>query len=1057
MIHPASKPRIVGLVVVFFGLGLAFSAAPARAESSEKKKAEPAPALRYEQFRRSIELQVEEKREAQIQGILKLLDLGPDPAELPDLKFRLAELYFEKSRFYFFRSQQAAETAIGTDDPGQRERAKQTEQEFLREQRRWIDESLSLYREVQLTHPDYVRMPEILFAMGQVYWNTGRPQESIDTYAELIRNHPDSPLVSEAWLAFGEFYFDQGDVDRALRSYEKAAQDKRSRVYGFALYKQGWCYYNLSRWREALRKFRATVLYSQLASELSGENKIALGREAQKDYVRTYQHVGNAEEAPRVFADLLGVDSCTTDRCKVLLENLANLWMESGYFGEAASLFRRLIRLEPGAEKNPVRQSKVMDLVSRTGSKKQVVAEAKKLVQMVRELPEDSEAWESGKLVAENNLRRLAQIWNKEGRKTRSDPTLRRALELYEDYLELFPDADLAYEMRFQLADLYFELERFDEAASAYEATVAADPDGKHLASAANDAILAIEEHLRDLQLPEAEPDAGTEPAEIHPQRLRLVRACDEYVEKVASDDSAKRQAVRFKAAKVFYDANHFDEALRRFGQIVDEAPSAEQAEFAANLVLDVHNLREDWQALYETAMKYRSEAALLDGRPRLAADLDKFAQAAKFKLVQALAEDGDSDAADAAAVARGYQEFYEEFPSSPDADKALFNASVAWDRAGAKRRATEMRQRLLDEYPDSKLRIDVAHYQAKQFEERTQYAEAARALASFARNYPRDERARDALYNAAVFHAGMGHAEVAARLRLEYLKKYGRSEGGVREAADIYWRMAVDLEQAGNPRLAAARYGEFARRFPDDGRVWDAMRRQAGLLRGMRRVRSARRIEGRFRRRYARLGERSKPEPARRWMAELELQSLEAELSRYERIRIRPLSVRNPTPFKRSVGAKARARDALIEKLARVVTEYREASTSVAALYRIAQTWDGFVDALTSVPCPRGLSEDACFMVKDGIETQAAPAREAALEAFQTCVDKSIELQMYTEDSRRCVAALEARGVLPQLTELLPPVAQRPRFEPPDPRGPLLELPAGADEMEPLASEVTP
>ncbi|CAN0539156.1 unnamed protein product, partial [Laminaria digitata] len=58
------------------------------------------PKLKYDQFRRKIEFKVAEKREEQISGIEKLLGLGPDESEVPDLKFRLAELFYEKSRFY---------------------------------------------------------------------------------------------------------------------------------------------------------------------------------------------------------------------------------------------------------------------------------------------------------------------------------------------------------------------------------------------------------------------------------------------------------------------------------------------------------------------------------------------------------------------------------------------------------------------------------------------------------------------------------------------------------------------------------------------------------------------------------------------------------------------------------------------------------------------------------------------------------------------------------------------------------------------------------------------
>ncbi|CAN0589512.1 unnamed protein product, partial [Laminaria digitata] len=201
---------------------------------------------------------------------------------VPDLKFRLAELFYEKSRFYFFRGQEANDQSIRATSDNQKSQLVEDEKQNMRESKVWLTKAMDIYRELRERFPKYKRTPEVLFALGQSYWNEGRYQDSINVYRDLIVGFRDSPLVAEAWIAFGEYYFSEGDVNRALKSYQKAAADKRSRVYGFALYKQAWCYYNMSEWKEALRKFKATVFYSQLAEQLSGENKFALGREAQK-------------------------------------------------------------------------------------------------------------------------------------------------------------------------------------------------------------------------------------------------------------------------------------------------------------------------------------------------------------------------------------------------------------------------------------------------------------------------------------------------------------------------------------------------------------------------------------------------------------------------------------------------------------------------------------------------------------------------------------------------------------------------------------------------------
>lgn len=986
------------------------------------------PTLKYEQFRKRIELKVAEKREEQITGIKRLLDLGPAENEVPDLKFRLAELYFEKSTFYFFRSQEAEDKAISAGSEGDKQTFTDDRDRNLKESKTWLQAAIDIYKEVREKYPKYNRMPEVLFALGQSYWSQLRYQDAIEAYADLIRNFKDSPLLAEAWIAFGEFYFNEGDVNKALKSYEKAAEDKRSRVYGFALYKQGWCYYNLSEWQQALRKFKGTVLYSQLAQELSGENKIALGREAQKDWVRTYSHVGDPQRAKFQIADLLGQEDCKDKVCLTLLEQLANLWFDEGYFEESASLYRQLIQLNPENSRNPFFQARVVDLVSRdTNAKKATIVETRKLADVYQRVKtavakrtgtseEDEKAREDVKEaedLAETTIRKLAQIWNREAKKTRTQATYEDAQVLYQDYLNLFADTKYAYELRFQLGDLYYRLEKFDEAAKAYEATVVADPKGQYLVEAANDNILALEELIKDVGLKKPKP--SDKPQEIPAEKRRLVEACDRYVQFVPVEKADKLINVKFKASKVYYDYSHYDEALRRFDELVRQSPTAEQAEFAANLVIDIYNVRQDWASLYKYSVEYRGIEGLTTNREKLAGDLARFGEYAKFKLVQILEEKVKKERGDLRLVAQGYEDFYKEFPKSENADKALFNASVAWDQTGQKVRADELRRRLLEEYPNSTLGAEVAFYVAKQYEERTQFKEAAKGFLEFAKKFPNDPRARDAFYNASVFYAGLGNVAQSTKLREEYLKAFGRTKGAEKEASAVYWSIAKDLDRAGRWSQAADRYAAYAKEFWGTPEAWDALWREAELRRAkLGQAGKAIKLEETILGSYRAMKKKGQEPPAnaKRHASLVAFNVIDKNWADYKKIRIPTPNLSKPPkslkPFQDALADKAKKREQTIQAYTGIVTEYQQAESTIAALFRIAQAWDEFAAALTAVPCPRGVDEEVCGLVKQGIEEKAAPAREAAFAAYKVCVDKSNQLNVFTDFSTQCVKALE-------------------------------------------------
>ena len=1029
--HSARSATPFGALAV--ALTLSFVATDATAQKRKKtpKKAQKAevqaltqsgPVLKYEQFRRRVEIKVAAKREEQISGLKRLLDLGPDEAEIPDIKFRLAELYFGKSQFYFFRANEADDSANRAKDPSQRSEFVSQKRQHDKESKIWSQEAMKIYEEIREGYPKYPRMPEVLFALGQNLWSTGRYDDAVAVYGELIKNYEKSPLVADAWLAFGEYYFNNAALHRALKSYEYAASDKRSRVYGFALYKQGWCYYNLSDWKKALNKFRATVFYSEASEDIGGENRISLAREAQKDFVKTYAHVGDARKARYELADLLSEDDCKSEKCLKLLEGLGSVWAEQGQFEDASILFSQLIKERPGNTRNPYYQGKIVDLTSRGGNKDRVIAETRRLVDLYNGLADvvakstggDAKAQEArqnleeAKVLAESTVRRLAQLWNREASKTRQKKTYTHALALYSDYLKLWPTTKYAYEMRFQMADLLYKLERFDEAATAYRQTVEADPKGKYVVDAANDGILAVEEHLKDLRL--KRPKASAHQIDIHEQRQRLIRACDLYIKYVPGDKATQLVKIKFKVAKVYYDHNHFAEALRRFEALLDQHPKHEEAEFAANLVIDVHNLAEDWENLYSAASRYLKNEDLIRERDKLRGDLQKFGQYAKFKLIKILQDKLEKEQASLRPVAVSYEEFQAEFPESENADKALFNASVVWDSLGEKERADGLRRQLLKEYKDSPLRADVAFYTARSFEEQAHYRKAADLFANFTNTYENDERAQDALYNAAVFYAGVGAVQKATKLREEYLKRYGKQRGKEKEAADIYYSIAADLERAGRLKQAAQRFGEFAKNFSSDDRVFEALWRQSDLHIKLRQQSAADKIQDVL---WATYNKRKKkgikmPPSAADYASRIAFGRVDEDFSKYERLRIAKVNLRNPKRFKESLADKAKARQQMISAYTKIVTTYKQAYSTIASLYKIAISWDVFVTSLLKIPCPKTLTEEQCTFFKEGLEEQIGPARESAYQAYLTCVAKSNELNVFTPFSTKCVKALE-------------------------------------------------
>ena len=304
-------------------------------------------------------------------------------------------------------------------------------------------------------------------------------------YRALIKGFPDSPYVPDAWMAFGEYYFDRankgdraGNLKKALESYKKAASYQESSVYGYALYKQGWVQFNLGNFPAALDLFRAVIYFGELpTSSIPADRKLALVKEARKDYVRTWPHVGSAEAA---FEDFRRVGGEAGTRN--MIRTLGDIYWTDGQDREAI-VYHRLIKQDPVAPDAPFLQSRIVTMAGRMGKKEVAVQQAHLFVKILEDFeasprgkdPANAKLTAEARSTAENTLRYLALRYHNEWKKSDDQAVAGYAISVYADYLEVFGASPAAYEMRFFHAELLYALGKFAEAGDEYDRVVILD------------------------------------------------------------------------------------------------------------------------------------------------------------------------------------------------------------------------------------------------------------------------------------------------------------------------------------------------------------------------------------------------------------------------------------------------------------------------------------------------------------------------------------------------------------------------------------------------------
>ncbi|HTT70480.1 MAG TPA: tetratricopeptide repeat protein [Anaeromyxobacteraceae bacterium] len=1020
--------------------------------------AEPAgPRLDFETFRYAVEVQVSGKRREEISDLDQLIKLGGSESEMPAWLFRVAELHWEEAQYLFFESNRRDDAILAAKgDPSRVERLKVEKRDLDERSKAEQAEAIARYREIARRFPQYPRLDEVVFFLGENLWKQNRRREALEAYKVLITRFPKSKFVPDAWMAFGEHYFDsaeKGDrkesLKKALESYKRAAAYQESSVYGYAIYKQAWVHYNLGAFGEALDLFRAVIFFGDLpTSTVAPDKKLALAREARKDYVRTYSHVGDPRAAFDDFARVGGKDA------RDMLKSLAGLYFDEGKDHDAILVYHGLIAAEPASPEAPLFQGRIVTCAGRMGKKDLAVQQATRFVEMLKESEKrggDDKAKQSladARKDAENTLRTLAVQYHAEFKKTREDAVAALAAELYRLHLEVFPDSRYAYEMRFFHAELLYALEKFEEAGEEYTRVAEIDirrqkepgPDGKpqapgkYLADALESAVQAFDVVAKRAESSDKRPAGeGKGRLAIPREKQKLVDACERYLAHAPKGD--KRVEVAYKAANVYYRYNAFPEAVKLFTEIAEAHPTHELARYAANLALDCLNLQGDWRGMNALARRFWDDQPLMRAQPPLREDLAKVIEQSAFKVVEEL-ERADRPV----GAAEAYVAFVRDWPGSKLAPTALFNASVDLVKAGRLERAMSVRDELMQRYPNDPLVPKIVFTNAQ---DREAVADFARAADDYERYFHgwrhatqpapaavkkpargkhppppppsggdaggyEEAKARDALYNAGVLREGLGEYGRAEADRTAFVESWPESS----EAPKVFLSVADLYRLEGQPAKEERQLEAYQERFAKDPTEWLTTEERIARLHGKAGQAALERRAYEEALKYyqahkSQVGERALPVVA--WAEYL---ALEPAFETYERIDFAVPGRLSPPHQVKWLKERLQLKGARLLELQKsytAVVERKQAEAAVCALYKIGLGYKRFAQALQAAPLPPEIRHNQALAeeYRNQLRQLAEAPEKKSVEALEYAMTKSRELGVSNECSKAATEVL--------------------------------------------------
>jgi tetratricopeptide (TPR) repeat protein len=743
----------------------------------------------------------------------KLIAKSRNAPYLPDLQFRLAELYVEKSRYvYYLQAETRPEGAKGAMVSPETKLLKQ--------------KAIQIYNRILREFPDFKDADKVTFYLAHEQRELGEFDAMLKTQGDLIKKYPSSPLRLDAEQILGDYWFDKADLKQAEDHYKAILDAPPSPVHDLARYKMGWIRINQQNHAEAVTFFEAAAASAPLPG-VDVSKALSVKREALLDLVYSYTEARPAKGAIQYFEKLS--DSRAT--FALALDKLGNRYFIKQQYEYAIPALRKLLEIQPDPEVEVERVEKLYD--SLKASKGKVAPKAEDVAYLVRgavqiktDPARDEVARKKVLVELEEMARDLSTMVHVQAQKKEDKALYLEAAAAYEKYLSLFRPKQFATVMMQNRADALFAAKRFPEAARQFEelaryldstkgagkpeeksASDAAkldvtkdpaaakaeapkpDPKDKKGAAAAvaqvaatagtktiggdqksHDEALygALLSHYSSLKPGEVERLNAFEVADAR-QALKLLGA--QYLGRYPKSEHALE--VKFNIARAYYEDGDYKKSAELFKEFALNHADHKDAPVAGNLAFDSLRQINDFKGIEETGKVFLASnlPAAFKG------DVQKILTQTKSEALGELALKGAEATGD---VISGLLQVADENKGQEIGEKALYGAFAAAREKRDLRREREIGERVIKEYPKSQFISDVMLTLGRHAAEAGRFQDAAAYYEQMGRMFSGDSTGLDSLLASGRLRVAMGDYNGAIKVLETTVEQAGARKGEV-------------------------------------------------------------------------------------------------------------------------------------------------------------------------------------------------------------------------------------------------------------------------------------
>ena len=650
--------------------------------------------------------------------------------------------------------------------------------------------SLGYFLEYIDKYPKEDKTPVVLYQAAAVQEASGEDDKAYKLRMRLVENFPDNGLVPKAWLRIAEYHFMNRKFRDAIKAYKKVTgfENLTGKEAALAMYHLAESYYNIAEYETAAIKY-----YDYIIGADKGKYPNDLRAEAMDFMAASFSDLegGGVQEAEAFLKDKK-VPFKDSVYYRIGMKNKDHDRNE-----EAVQSFKRLMSINPDYIDAPLADIAMIEILII----QQKFEEAQQHRYVVVKRYDRNSSWykrnqkypESVKN-AETAIRgamldipqyhhaRAAKL-TKEGDLEAGKKQYAEAIKAYEAFLKRYakePTWD-EYKVHINLALVYQEMGQHANAAKMFNWIVDTDttrygrrPMGSESLlkkeEAAYNAVLMMDQAREDAKKKKAGDDAKK--AYSLPETKAYFAQVDKYMAKYGNNKEAAELA--YNAAIVHYDAKQYKTAVTVLRELRKKYPNHQYilliSRMLAQSLLESDQLDEaltEFEWLYK---QYHDVKATKNDS--MAKEIEKAIAAVLFQMAEKAVKAQRYEEG-----AQAYLALVKRYPLVSFADKAVFEAGVAYENAKQHDKAAETFMILPKSYASSSLTIKGILRAASNYKKGGKPQQAATTFLFITNNFPQDSMAFQAIgFAAQTYDSIPDKKNAAVTFELAY-KRYPKHE----------------------------------------------------------------------------------------------------------------------------------------------------------------------------------------------------------------------------------------------------------------------------------------